>query len=105
MLKYILAAATALTIVATSAQSANVVAAGYRNGVEVAKTDLMRMPGIKCQQAVSAFSAGVEVKMGTYHRVPLSYMRTTAQGVKIYSAITSNGINFIIACTEDGVYL
>ena len=104
MLKYIIAAATALTV-ATSAQSANVVAGGYKNGVEVARTEILRMPGIKCQQAVSTFSAGVEVKMGTFHRVPLSYMSTTAQGVKLYSAITSNGINFIIACSEDGVLL
>jgi hypothetical protein len=94
-----------LLTTAVTAQSANVVAAGYRNGVEVAKTEIMRMPGIKCQQAVATFSAGVEVQMGTFHRVPLRYTSTTAQGVKIYSAVTSNGIDFIIACSEDGVLL
>ena len=103
MLKYILAAATALTV-ANSAQSATLMAFGHMNGVEVSKTDLLPLPGAKCAIAASTFSRGMETQLG-YHRVPLTFARTDEKGIKYYLAKTSNGVDLMILCLEDGVML
>jgi len=104
MLKYILAAATALTVATTSAQSANLMAFGYNNGVEVSKTDYLPLPGVTCALAASTFSRGMETQLG-YHRVPLTFARTDEKGIKYYFANTSNCFDLMILCVEDGVML
>ena len=81
-------------------------AKGFRNGVQIADTGVLPIPGgATCALAVSTFSRGVETQMGTFHKEPLKYVSTTKEGIKLYAAVTSNNIDFLIVCAEDGVML
>lgn len=104
MKKLALALGILLTTTVT-AQSATIMAKGFRNGVQIADTGVLPIPGATCALAVSTFSRGVETQMGTFHKEPLKYVSTTKEGIKLYAAVTSNNIDFLIVCAEDGVML
>jgi len=101
MLKYILAAATALTV-ATSAQSATVMIAGFMNGQAIYKSEETKAPGISCQMAVALSVTLMENDLGNMN---VSYWKTDAAGVKHYKGLTNTGIDVVYLCQEDGVSL
>ena len=101
MLKYILAAATALTV-ATSAQSATLMITGWMNGQNIYKSEETRVPGVSCQMAVALSVTLMENDLGNMN---VSYWKTDAAGVKHYKGLTNTGIDVFYLCTEDGVSL
>jgi hypothetical protein len=102
MLKYILAAATALTV-ATTAHSATIMAGGYINGVEIHKSPVTPIPGLSCELAVASFQMGMERQLGQFSR-DIKFVGMS-KSVKLYKGKTSQGVDLIIACEEDGVSL
>jgi hypothetical protein len=101
MLKYILAAATALTV-ATSAQSATIMIGGFMNGKAIYKSEETKVPGVTCQMAVALTVTLMEADLGNMN---VSYWKVDAAGVKHYKGRTNTGIDVIYLCQEDGVSL
>ena len=102
MLKYILAAATGLTV-ATTAHSATIMAGGYINGVEIHKSPITPIPGLSCELAVASFQMGMERQLGQFSR-DVKFVGMS-KAVKLYKGKTSQGVDLVIACAEDGVLL
>jgi len=98
MLKYILAAATALTV-ANSAQSATVMAGSFLNGVNIYQSPAIPAMGASCNVATQAFAGGM-IKAGTQFAIPLTYSKTENK-IKHYYGTTTKGVNIVVLCLED----
>jgi len=102
MKKLALALGILLTTTVT-AQSATIMAAGYMNGVEIHKSPITPIPGLNCKLAVASFQIGMEGQLGAFPK-PLAF-KGMFKAVKIYKGRTAQGIDIVVACSEDGVRL
>jgi len=101
MIKYILAAVTALTL-STTAQASTIMIGGFMNGKEIYRSDETAVPGISCKVAVALSVTMMEAELGSMN---VSYWKVDKLGIKHYKGRTNTGIDVVFLCQEDGVSL